>query len=239
MLVLPVRAVGHTQTLIPPSATAGADPPLPGPFSRLGVPGSQSSPALILPPVRAGDRPEAFRETHLSRAFCLRRARAVCPQPESLKSWVWAAQRRIKSICVTLVEALRELQVAKEAAGGRSASAPATQEWLNLGHSCKGGRFGAFLVLIGACCVFCEGQRSVYTRPHKGRVKCKHSCNMKGIIKGLDIQWVCLAGTVVKLKFQAQKCSNINLLLWLNYLRAQICHDLSESNFWIPVWSWN
>lgn len=112
----------------PPSATAGAAPPLPGPFSRLGVPGSQSSPALILPPVRAGDRPEAFRETHLSRAFCLRRARAVCPQPESLKSWVWAAQRRIKSICVSLVEALRELQVAKKAAGGRSASAPATQE---------------------------------------------------------------------------------------------------------------
>lgn len=69
----------------PPSPTAGADPPLPGPFSRLGVPGSQSSPALILPPVRAGDRPEAFRETHLSRAFCLA-VLGLCAR--SLRAWI-------------------------------------------------------------------------------------------------------------------------------------------------------
>lgn len=50
---------------------------------------------------------------------------------------------------------------------------------------------------------------------------------MKGIIKGLNIQRVCLAVTVIKLKFQALECSNINLLLQLNYLRVQICHDLS------------
>lgn len=88
-------------------------------------------------------------------------------------------------------------------------------------------RFWAFLFLIRACCDLCEEQWFTYTWPDKGGVRYKHSCNMKGIIKGLNIQRVCLAVTVIKLKFQALECSNINWLLQLNYLRVQICHDLS------------
>ena len=61
-----------------------------------------------------------------------------------------------------------------------------------------GTKFWACPFLIRAYCAFCKEQQFAYTQADRGEPKYKHSCNMKGIIKELNIQGECLAVIVVK-----------------------------------------